>query len=81
MWTILAAAPAVPCCPSSNSFALLDVFQMITPGLRDVTQEPYSGSPGHVRLNCVLVAMPLMWVHSSALQSWSRDSAIGRAGI
>ena len=71
-WTILVAAPAVPYCPSSGSFALLDVFPMITSGLRDFTQEPYSGSPGHVRLNCALVvAMPFMRVHSSALQSWS----------
>ena len=25
VWTIEVAAPAVPCCPSSSSFALLDV--------------------------------------------------------
>ena len=68
---MLVAAPAVPCCPSSNSFALLDLFPIITSGLRDFTQEPYSGSPGHVRLNCALVAMPFVRVHSSALQSWS----------
>ena len=44
---------------SSSSFAFLDVFPMITSGLRDFIQEPYSGSPGHVRLNSALVAMPL----------------------
>ena len=71
VWTMLVAAPVGPCCPSFSSFALLDVFPMITSGSRDFTQEPYSGSPGHVRLNCALVAMPFMRVHSSALQSWS----------
>ena len=25
MWTMVVAAPAVPCCPSSSSFGLLDV--------------------------------------------------------
>ena len=25
VWTMVVAAPAVPCCPSSSSFALLDV--------------------------------------------------------
>ena len=68
---MLVVAPVVPCCPSSSSFALLDVFPMITSGLRDFTQESYSGYPGYVRLNCALVAMPFMRVHSSALQSWS----------
>ena len=29
MWTMVVAAPAVHCCPSSSSFALLDVFPMI----------------------------------------------------
>ena len=71
MWTMLVAAPAAPCCPSASSFALLGVFPMITSGLRNFTQEPYSESPGHVRLNRVMVAMPFVRVHSSALQSWS----------
>ena len=70
VWRMFVAAFVVPCCPSSSSFALLDVFPMITSRLRDFTQEPHSGSPGHVRLNCALVAMPLMRVHFSALQSW-----------
>ena len=50
---------------------LLNVFPTITSGLRDVIQEPYSGSPGQVRLNSVLVVMPFARVHSSDLQSWS----------
>ena len=69
VWKMLVAAPAVPCCPSSSSFDLLDVFPMNTSGLRNFTQKPYSGSPRHVRLNYALVAMPFMRVHSSALQS------------
>ena len=71
VWTMVVAAPAVPCCLSSSSFTLLDVFPMITSGLKDFTQEPYSGSPGKVRLNSALVAMPFARVHSSALQLWS----------
>ena len=71
MWTMLVAAPAVPCCPSSSSFAFLDVFPMITSGSRDFTQEPYSGFPGNVRLNSALVFIPFVRVHSSALRSWS----------
>ena len=69
VWTMVVAALAMPCCPSFSSFALLDAFSMITSGLRDFTQEPYSGSPGHVRLNSALVAMSFARVHSSALQS------------
>ena len=75
---MLVAAPAVPCCPSSSSFTLLDVFPIITSGLRDFTQEPYSRSPGHVRLNSVLVAMPFVRVHSSALQTWSVTPVISK---
>ena len=71
MWTMMVADPAVLCCPSSSSFALLDVFPMVTSGLREFTQEPYPGSPGHVRLNSALVAVSFARVHSSALQSWS----------
>ena len=33
VWRMFVAAPVVPCCPSSSSFALLDVFRMITSGL------------------------------------------------
>ena len=70
VWTTVVAAPAVPCCPFSSLFALLDVFLMITSGLRDFTQEPYSGSSsGHVRLDSELVTMLFARVHSSALQS------------
>ena len=29
VWTLVVAAPAVPCCPSSSSFALPDVFLII----------------------------------------------------
>ena len=68
---MVVAALAVPCFPSSSSFALLDLFPMITSGLKDFTQESYSGAPGHVRLNSALVAMPFARVHSSTLQSWS----------
>ena len=71
VWTMVVAAPVVPYCPSSSSFALLDVFPMIISGLRDFTQELFSDSPGQVRLNSALVAMPFARVHSSALQSWS----------
>ena len=71
VWTMVVAASTVPCCPCSRSFALLDVFPMITSGLRDFTKKPYSGSPGHVRLNSALFAMSFAWVYSSALQSWS----------
>ena len=40
----------------SNSLVLLDMFQMIAPGLRDVTQELYySGSPE-------LVCRKLLWL-------------------
>ena len=68
----MVASSAVPCCgPSSSSFVLLDVFPMITSGLRDFTQEPYSGSPGQVRSNSALIAKPFARAHSSALQSWS----------
>ena len=67
-------APAVPCSPSSSSLVLLDVFPVITSGLRDFTQEPYSGSPGQVCLNNVLVAIPFARAYSSALQSWSVTS-------
>ena len=67
VWTMVVAAPAVPRCPSSCSFALLDVFPIITSGLRDFTQEPYSGSHGQFRLNSALVAMPFARVNSSAL--------------
>ena len=66
---------AMPCGPScSSSLVLLDVFPMIASGLRELTQEPYSGSPGLVRLSFALVAIPLIvraGAHSSALQSWS----------
>ena len=65
VWTMLVAAPVVPCCPSSSSFALLDVFPMITSDLRDFTQKSYSGSPRHVCLNYALVAMPFMRVHGN----------------
>ena len=70
MWTMVVAAPAVLCYPSFSSFALLNMFLMITSGLRDFTQEPYSGSPGQVHLNSALVAMSFARVHSSALQTW-----------
>ena len=66
----MVVAPAVPCCPSSSSFALPDVFSIITAGLRDFTKELYSESSGQVCLNSALVAMPLVWAHSSSLQSW-----------
>ena len=36
VWIMVVAAPTVPCCPSSSSFALLDVFPMITSGLKDL---------------------------------------------
>ena len=65
------AAPAVPCGPSSSSLVLLDMFPMIASSLRDLTQEPYFGSPGQVRLNIALVTIPFARAHSSALQSWS----------
>ena len=71
MLTMVVAAPAAPCCPSFSSFALLDVFPMITSGLRDFPHEPYSGCPGDVHLNSALVAMSFARVHSSTLQSWS----------
>ena len=57
------AAPAVPCGPFSSSLVLLDVFPMITSGLRDSIQETYSRSPGQVRLDIESRA------HSSAPQS------------
>ena len=44
---------------------------MVTSGLRVFTQEQYSGSPGHVRLNSALIAMTFARGHSSALQPWS----------
>ena len=68
VWTMVVDTPAVPCCSSSSSFDLLDMLPMITSGLRDFTQEPYSGS-GQVRLNNVLAAMPFARALSSALQS------------
>ena len=71
MLIMMVAAPAVPCCPSSSSFALPGVFPMIPPGLRDFAQEPYFGSPGQIRSNNALVAMLFVRVHSSALQLWS----------
>ena len=46
LWIMVVAAPVVPCRPSSSSFGLLDVFPKVTSGLRDFTQELYSGSPG-----------------------------------
>ena len=46
------------------------MFPTITSGLKDFTQELYSGSPGQVRLNSELVAMPFARVHSSDRQSW-----------
>ena len=39
VWTMMVAAPVVLYCPSSSSFALLDVFPVTTSGLRDFTQE------------------------------------------
>ena len=57
---MVVAAPAVPCGPSFSSLVLLDVFPMITSGLRDFTQEPYSASPEQVRLNIALVAIPFV---------------------
>ena len=70
-WTMLAAAPVVPCRPSSSSFALLAVLPMIASGFRDFIQGTYSGSSKHIRLNCELVALPFRRAHSNALQSWS----------
>ena len=67
----MVAAPAVPCGPSSSSLVLLDVFPMISYGLRDFTQEPYFGSPKQVRLNIVLVTIPFARAHSCAFQAWS----------
>ena len=67
VWKMVVAAPVVLYCPSSSSFALLDVFPIITSGLRDFTQEPYSGSPGYVHLNSALVTMIFARVHFSAL--------------
>ena len=40
MWRMFVAAYVVPYCPSSSSFALLDVFPMITSGLRPRTRIP-----------------------------------------
>ena len=68
---MVAAAPAVSCVPSSSSLVLLDVFPMITSGLRDFTQESYSEYLGQVQFNSALVAIPFARAHSSALQSWS----------
>ena len=63
---------------SCSCCALLSFLQLVCPHgcvandyLRDFTQEPYSESPRHVRLNSALVAMSFARVHSSALQSWS----------
>ena len=69
--TMVVASPAAPCDPSSISLVLLDVLPMITSGLRDFTQELYFGSPGQVRSNIALVAIPFARAHSSAPQSWS----------
>ena len=63
MWIMVVAALGVPYCPSSSSIALLDVFPMITSGLRGFT--------GQFCLNSALVVMPFARAHSRALQSWS----------
>ena len=68
---MVGAAPAVPCGPSSNATVFLNVFPMITSGLRDFTQEPHSDSPGQICLNIALVAILFARAHSSAPQSWS----------
>ena len=66
------ASLTVPCDPSYSSLLfLLNVFPMVASDLRDFTQEPHSGSPGLVRFNVALVAIPFARAHSSALQSWS----------
>ena len=72
------ASPVELCGPSFSSIVLLDLFPIISLGLRDLAQKPYSGSPGLVRLNIVLVAIPFARTHSSALQSWSVTPVISK---
>ena len=68
---MVVAALAVPYGPScSRSMVILNVFLMIASGLRYFTPEPHSRSPGLVRLNVALVAIPFTRANRRALQSW-----------